>query len=117
MILVEGSTIQHTWRFHHFHFFFCLNLDSSGCPLLCLYIGRSNGPLDNTAIDNVLFCFGCHSGLCFVVTGSLRLAVQVDALDVERRTLEGALESCQDELGDAKSLVEQLKLENTRKVR
>lgn len=47
----------------------------------------------------------------------LRLLVQVQALEVERRTLESMLETCRDELGDAKSLVEQLRLENTRKVK
>ncbi|CAN0546924.1 unnamed protein product, partial [Ectocarpus sp. 12 AP-2014] len=42
---------------------------------------------------------------------------QVQALEIERRTLEAALETCRDELGYAKSLVEQLRLENTRKWR
>lgn len=41
---------------------------------------------------------------------------QVRALEIERRTLGTALEECQDELGDANSLVAQLRLENTRKV-
>lgn len=48
---------------------------------------------------------------------TVRLVVQVEALEVERRTLEGALESSRDELGDANNLVGQLRLENTRKVR
>lgn len=43
--------------------------------------------------------------------------MQVQALEVERRTLEAELECSRDSLGDAKSLVEQLRLENTRKVR
>ncbi|CAM9961441.1 unnamed protein product, partial [Ectocarpus sp. 6 AP-2014] len=46
-----------------------------------------------------------------------KLDSQVQALEIERRTLEAALETCRDELGDAKSLVEQLRLENTRKWR
>eukprot|EP00903_Cladosiphon_okamuranus_P013479 g12554.t1 len=46
-----------------------------------------------------------------------KLGSQVQALEIERRTLEAMLESCRDELGDATSLVEQLRLENTRKWR
>ncbi|CAM9518368.1 unnamed protein product [Ectocarpus sp. 4 AP-2014] len=46
-----------------------------------------------------------------------KLDSQVQALEIERRTLEAALEACRDELGDAKSLVQQLRLENTRKWR
>eukprot|EP00752_Nemacystus_decipiens_P007024 g6301.t1 len=46
-----------------------------------------------------------------------KLGSQVQALEVERRALEAMLESCRDELGDANSLVEQLRLENTRKWR
>ncbi|CAN0053821.1 unnamed protein product, partial [Hapterophycus canaliculatus] len=46
-----------------------------------------------------------------------KLGSQVQALQVERRALEASLESCRDQLGDANSLVEQLRLENTRKWR
>ncbi|CAN0499005.1 unnamed protein product, partial [Laminaria digitata] len=42
---------------------------------------------------------------------------QVQALRVERSTLEAALDSNRDELADANSLVDQLRLENTRKWR
>ena len=44
------------------------------------------------------------------------MAWQVQALRVERATLEAALESSRDQLADANSLVDQLRLENTRKV-
>lgn len=57
-----------------------------------------------------------HNALTFFFL-YIFVVVKVQALDVERRMLEAALEQCRDELGDAKSLAEQLKLENTRKVR
>eukprot|EP00904_Undaria_pinnatifida_P005974 jgi/Undpi1/2506/HiC_scaffold_13.g05885.m1 len=46
-----------------------------------------------------------------------KLDSQVQALRVERATLEAALESSRDQLADANSLVDQLRLENTRKWR